>query len=65
MMNKYTHHLSVAFVVSLEKFPTISHKKIPPRNSIYKPNRGRGVLWGICRRTEYVKELLMVDNSIY
>lgn len=30
------------------------------------PNRaGEGVLWGICRRTDYVKELLMVDNSIY
>lgn len=30
MMNKYTHHLSVAFVISLEKFPTISHKKSLP-----------------------------------
>ena len=30
MMNKYTHHLSVAFVVSLEKFPIIGHKKNLP-----------------------------------
>lgn len=30
MNNKYTHHLSVAFVVSLEKFPTVSHKKSLP-----------------------------------
>ncbi len=46
MMNKYTHHLSVAFVVSLEKFPTIGHKKSLPE--IRFPNRtGGGVFYGV------------------
>lgn len=44
MMNKYTHHLSVAFVVSLEKFPTISHKKSLPEIRFTNRTGGRGVL---------------------
>lgn len=52
MMNKYTHHLSVAFVVSLEKFPTISHKKSLPE--IRFSNRtGGGVFYGVLERGQY------------
>lgn len=53
MMNKYTHHLSVAFVVSLEKFPTISHKKSLPE--IRFTNRtGGGVFYGVFIRGLYI-----------
>lgn len=52
MMNKYTHHLSVAFVVSLEKFPTICHKKSLPE--IRFSNRtGGGVFYGVLERGQY------------
>ena len=52
MMNKYTHHLSVAFVVCLEKFPTVSHKKSLPE--IRFPCRtGGGVFYGVLERGQY------------
>lgn len=44
MMNKYTHHLSVAFVVSLEKFPTIGHKNPSPKFDFQSEQGGEGVL---------------------
>lgn len=40
MNNKYTHYLSVAFVVYLENFPKICHKKSLPE--IRFPNRTGG-----------------------
>ena len=53
MMNKYTHHLSVAFVVCLKKFPIISHKKSLPE--IRFPNRtGEGVFYGVLERGQYI-----------
>ena len=52
MMNKYTHHLSVAFVVSLEKFPRIGQKKSLPE--IRFPIRtGGGVFYGVLERGQY------------
>lgn len=36
--------LSVAFVFVLQFLSIICHKKIPPRISFSKPNRGRGVI---------------------
>ena len=53
MMNKYTHHLSVAFVVSLEKFPTIGHKKSLPEIRFSIRTGRRGVLRGIYSWTVY------------
>ena len=65
MMNKYAHHLSVAFVVSLEKFPKSATKNPSPK-FVFQSEQGGGVFYGgVCRRTEYVKELLMDRNSIY
>lgn len=62
MMNKYTHHLSVAFVVSLEKFPIIGHKKSLPE--IRFPNRtGGGVFYGVYVREQNVSILLI--SSFY
>lgn len=52
MMNKYTHHLSVAFVVSLEKFPIISHKKSLPEIRFSYRTWG-GVFYGVLQRAEY------------
>ena len=46
MNNKYTHHLSVAFVVSLEKFPIISHKKTSPK-FVFQSEQGGGVFYGV------------------
>lgn len=46
MMNKYTHHLSVAFVVSLEKFPIISHKKTSPK-FVFQIEQGEGCFTGV------------------
>ena len=46
MNNKYTHHLSVAFVVYLEKFPTISHKKSLPEIR-FQSKQGGGVFYGV------------------
>ena len=46
MMNKYTHHLSVAFVVCLEKFPTIGHKKSLPEIR-FTIRTGGGVFYGV------------------
>lgn len=59
MMNKYTHHLSVAFVVSLEKFPTISHKNPSPK-FVLQIEQGEGCftgscnVWNILRFNEYL-----------
>ena len=46
MMNKYTHHLSVAFVVSLEKFPIIGQKKSLPEIR-FTSRTGGGVFYGV------------------
>lgn len=53
MMNKYTHHLSVAFVVSLEKFPTISHKNSSPKFDL-QSEQGEGVLRGLGAGAVYI-----------
>lgn len=46
MMNKYTHHLSVAFVICHIKFPIIGQKKSLPE--IRFPIRtGGGVFYGV------------------
>ena len=49
MMNKYTHHLSVAFVVSLEKFPTIGHKNPSPKFD-FQSEQGERVFYGVLKR---------------
>lgn len=54
MMNKYTHHLSVAFVVSLEKFPIIGQKKSPLEYYFPNLNRGGGFDSCICLRAVYI-----------
>lgn len=46
--------LSVAFVFVLQFFSIICHKKIPPRISFSKLNRGRGFNRGICSWKEYI-----------
>lgn len=46
MMNKYTHHLSVAFVVSLEKFPIVSHKNPSPK-FVLQTEQGEGCFTGV------------------
>lgn len=46
MNNKYTHHLSVAFVVSLEEFPIIDHKNPSPK-FVFQTEQGEGVLRGV------------------
>lgn len=51
MNNKYTHYLSVAFVVYLENFPKICHKKSLPE--IRFTNRiGGGVFYGVLERVQ-------------
>ncbi len=60
MMNKYTHHLSVAFVVSLEKFPTISHKKSLPE--IRFPNRTGGGCFTGCMYVSGIMRQFILSN---
>ena len=57
MMNKYAHHLSVAFVVRLEKFPIISHKNPFPK-FVFQSEQGKGCFTG------YLYEDRMDDTSI-
>ena len=61
MMNKYTHHLSVAFVVSLEKFPTIGHKKSLPEIRFTNRTRG-GVFYGVLERGQYISCLIYTQK---
>lgn len=62
MMNKYTHHLSVAFVVSLEKFPIISHKNPSPKFDL-QSEQGEGcftVSWNGGRMSLFYLSLLSI-----
>lgn len=62
MMNKYTHHLSVAFVICHIKFPIIGQKKSLPE--IRFPIRtGGGVFYGVLERGQNVSILLI--SSFY
>lgn len=53
MNNKYTHHLSVAFVVSLEEFPIIDHKNPSPK-FVFQTEQGGGVLRGLGAGAVYI-----------
>lgn len=52
--------LSVAFVFVLQFLSIICHKKIPPRISFSKPNRGRGFNRGICLYNTETKGTLSI-----
>lgn len=53
MMNKYTHHPSVAFVVCLEKFPIIGYKKTSPK-FVFQTELGGGVFYRAYVCKQYV-----------
>lgn len=65
MMNKYTHHLSVAFVVSLEKFPIISHKNSSPEIRFTNRIGGRGEMLRLKYSYSSLLILLMLSYSIH
>lgn len=62
MMNKYTHHLSVAFVVCLEKFPIISHKKSLPEIRFSYRTWG-GVFYGVLDREHSIYPCLIYTQK--
>lgn len=63
MMNKYTHHLSVAFVVSLEKFPIIGQKKSLPEIR-FTSRTGGGVFYGVLERVQYSCNYCAIIRSL-
>lgn len=62
MNNKYTHHLSVAFVVSLEEFPIIDHKNPSPK-FVFQTEQGEGCFTGYLYVSRRMRQFILSNQN--